>query len=86
MTYLRPFVDKEGVGVENRADARVVQPGDDPPPGFPAVRPFLPVQLHVAEAEELAAAVVIDLGEAEAPRHLDPIGDVGFGEAPKLKR
>ena len=82
----RFLVDEERVAVENRADPGGVQPFDDAFPRRPAVRPFVAIQFHVAEAEEPAAAMIVDLGESEAARHLDPIVHIGFGEGAEVEK
>ena len=83
---LRPLINEEGIRVKDRADTRLVKPGDDPPPRIPAVRPFLPVQFHVAKAEERPTAVIVNLREAETARHLAPILDVGLGERSEVEQ
>ena len=81
------FVDEEGVGVEDRADAGLVQAGDDAAVGIPAVGPLVAVEFEIAEAEETgAAAVVIDLGEPEVAGHGDPVIHRGLGERAEVEQ
>ena len=80
------FVDEECVGVEDRAEARLVQPRHDPAPAFPSFRPFRPIQLEIAESKESSAAMVIDLRESEASRHCDPLRDIRLGERAEVEQ